>query len=117
MKLTTLNSVSDLQQYSARLLDRVHHHAEKMLPLVVNLLGVVIAYHDAKKPIRIYSNAVWVYFHGRRYFFSSTRGHNSVTIKRDGMQGPVLADIPLTASAADVEQIIRNLAKLAKKAA
>lgn len=110
----TVNSLSALNQYLSGVMERADHHAANVNEIVLAIAGAIIwKVADDVVHVREYNgapaNMLWMTINGTRYAFSYNHSIQTIELKKDGMNGPVVASFTNATPILDVKTIFNKL--------
>ena len=105
---TEVKDIDVLRLYIHGVMGRADHHADAVSEVALTLAGAIVWSKDPGKAIEVrgrdgdFKNVLWVAIRGTRYAFSYNHNAKKIEMRRDSLQGPVVAAFDNATSAAGV---------------
>jgi hypothetical protein len=110
-----MKTVEDLQQYFKGVIARSDHHAPGVSDVIYPILGMIIEHLDSGTNIEVReqngtpANLLWATIHGTKYTFRYDHLKDSIEIRKDKLNGPLLHSIDNTKTISDLDRIFKSL--------
>lgn len=92
-----IESISILKKYFSGVVNRANHHALKVNDIIYTLLGIIVLKKDDGSEIEVRGssddatgNILWVFINGNRYAFRYEHSDETIEIRKDSYNGPIL---------------------------
>ena len=109
----TVTDIDVLQEYVTGVMKRAAHHAGRVEEIALAIAGAIVWRKTG--PIKVYeregrmTNALWITVGDRRYVLSYNHSVEQIEVRRDNMQGDVLASFDNNTTPHDVKKFFEQL--------